>query len=78
MSKESCAIISGAQGWEEMEDFRNDNREWFCSFLALPNGIPSHDTISRLFSVLDNQPFQEACMDWFRRVKELIPETVMP
>ena len=72
-----CAIISGAEGWEEMKDFGNENHEWFCSFLALPNGIPSRDTISRLFSVLDNQSFQAACMDWFRRVKALIPETVI-
>ena len=72
-----CAVICGAEGWEEMEDFGNDNHEWFSNFLALPNGIPSHDTISRLFSVLDNQSFQAACMDWFRRVKALIPETVI-
>ena len=72
-----CAVISGAEGWEEMEDFGNENHEWFSTFLALPNGIPSHDTISRLFSVLDNQSFQASCMDCFRRVKALIPETVI-
>ena len=72
-----CAVISGAEGWEEMEDFGNENQEWFSTFLALPNGIPSHDTISRLFSVLGNQSFQASCMDWFRRVKALIPETVI-
>ena len=69
-----CSIC-GAEGLRRDGGVGNDNHEWFPTFLALPNGIPSHDTISRLFSVLDNQSFQEACLDWFRGVEALIPET---
>lgn len=39
-----CAILCGADEWVAMEEFGNAKREWFDSFLDLPNGIPSHDT----------------------------------
>jgi len=73
-----CGVISGAQNWEEIEDFGNIHKKWFCSFLALPNGIPSHDTISRVFSALDPKVIQECSLDWLKRVKYLLPETVIP
>lgn len=38
-----CAVIAGAEGGEEIEDFGNERAEWLAGFLALPNGIPSHD-----------------------------------
>ena len=36
-----CAVICGAEGWEEIEDFGKARQEWFSNFLELPNGIPS-------------------------------------
>jgi len=72
-----CAVISGAEGWEEMEDFGIDNQEWFSGFLALPNGIPSHDTFARVFSLLDPKALEAASLKWIAQVKELLPETVI-
>lgn len=71
-------VIAGAQDWEEIEDFGNMHREWFSSFLILPNGIPSHDTISRVFAALDPKAMQECSLNWLKRIKGLIPETVIP
>ena len=45
-----CGVLSGAEGWEEIEDFGKEHESWFKKFLLLPHGIPSHDTISRVFS----------------------------
>jgi len=73
-----CGVLSGAESWEEMEDFAKENEEWFSRFLLLPHGIPSHDTISRVFSVLDPQAFQESCLVWLKRIAKLLPETVIP
>lgn len=42
-----CGVISGAETWEEIEDFGKLHEDWLRKFLALPNEIPSHDTISR-------------------------------
>jgi DDE_Tnp_1-associated len=48
-----CATICGAEGWEDFELFGNCKRDWFKSFLELPNGIPSHDTFRRVLARLD-------------------------
>lgn len=72
-----CAVISGAQNWEEIEDFGQSHQAWLSGFLLLPNGIPSHDTIARVFSALDPSNFQAACMDWLQKLKDLKPETVI-
>ena len=39
-----CGVICGAEGWVEIEEFGRSKEAWFRTFLALPNGIPSHDT----------------------------------
>ncbi len=45
-----CAIIAGADNWEDVEEFGKARLEWFQTFLHLPNGIPSHDTFTRVFA----------------------------
>ncbi len=42
-----CATIAGADGPFDIEDFGVQQEEWLRKHLALPNGIPSHDTIGR-------------------------------
>ena len=41
------AVLSGAQGWEAIEDFGHAKLEWLKRFIKLPNGIPRHDAIVR-------------------------------
>lgn len=59
-----CAVIAGADGWEDIEDFGKDKIDWLKTFLRLPNGIPSHDTISRLFRRIKPEAFQECFHKW--------------
>ena len=59
-----CAITAGAQAWTEVERFGQAKRAWFEGFLALPGGIPSHDTFGRLFAALDPEAFREAFRKW--------------
>jgi predicted transposase YbfD/YdcC len=59
-----CAVICGADDWVEMEQFGNDKREFFDKFLALPNGIPSHDTFGRVFARIDPEQFQLSFLEW--------------
>ena len=42
------AVISGADGWTAIEIYGKAKEQWLRTFLELPNGIPSHDTISRV------------------------------
>ena len=65
-----CAVISGADGWVDIETFGNAKLEWFETFLELPNGIPSHDTFGRVFSIIDAQVFQDAFTEWTKMVWE--------
>lgn len=61
-----CATLAGAEGWVEIARFAKLKEAWFRKFLALPNGVPSHDTIGRVFSVLDPEEFQINFMIWIR------------
>lgn len=59
-----CAIICGADSWEDIAAFGTIRLEWFKTFLDLPHGIPSHDTFSRVFSLLDPKKFGECFIGW--------------
>jgi predicted transposase YbfD/YdcC len=54
-----CGSICGAEGWDELVDFCEARRKWFETFLEMPSGIPSADTIRRVFERLDPKAFQE-------------------
>jgi len=64
------AVLCGADGWTEIEEFGESNEAWFRKFLDLPNGIPSHDTFGRVFSLLSPAAFQERFSAWIASVRE--------
>lgn len=72
-----CGMISGADNWVAMEQYGNAKQEWLKQFLELPNGIPSHDTIARLFARLDPKEFEQCFRDWVKTISELIPGEVI-
>ncbi len=49
-----CTVICAADGWVEIEEFGRAKQVWFASFLALPGGVPSHDTVGLVFAALDS------------------------
>ena len=63
-----CAVICGATSWESIEDYGEKQKVWLKTFLSLPNGTPSHDTIARVFSLLDAKHFSLCFMGWMKEV----------
>lgn len=66
------SIICGAESWYEMENFGHLKEKWFRKFLKLPNGIPSHDTFSRLFGLIDPKQFELCFMNWVNESRSKI------
>jgi predicted transposase YbfD/YdcC len=59
-----CAVISGAEGWEQIAEYGRSKEDFFKRFLELPGGIPSHDTFYRVFARLDPAAFAERVGRW--------------
>ena len=66
-----AAVLSGANGWNEIEDYAQSKGEWFKSFLRLPGGIPSHDTLNRVFSALDPEELEKGFVAWVWSIAKL-------
>lgn len=63
-----CAVIGGADDWVGVVEFGKSKREWFSSFLKLPNGIASHDTFGRVFQILDSKVLEQVCIEWLQSI----------
>ena len=59
-----CAVIAGAESWEDIELYGKEKAEWLSTFLELQNGIPSHDTFRRLFMILKPDAVEHCFFEW--------------
>jgi predicted transposase YbfD/YdcC len=66
-----CAVICGADDWATVEEFGNSNEKWFAEQLDLKYGIPSHDTFSRVYSLIDTQQFSRCFSRWVSDIAQL-------
>ena len=66
-----CAVVAGAEGWDDIELFARYKVHWFSRFLELPNGIPCSDTFARVFARIDPDRFRGCFMEWVSGVHRL-------
>ena len=66
-----CGAICGADSWVGIAEFGRAKEGWLKTFLSLANGIPSHDTFGRVFSLISPVYFQECFKEWIQDVTDL-------
>src|SRR5713101_6526017 len=59
-----CAVMSGAEGWEDIEEYGKANAEWLGDLLDLPYGIPGHDTFRRVLARLAPEELIQCFLAW--------------
>jgi len=63
-----CAVLGEAETFEDIALYGRCKRAWLEGFLALPNGIPSHDTFRRVLMLVDPDAFERSFLGWVRAV----------
>ncbi|WP_256091468.1 ISAs1 family transposase [Candidatus Thiosymbion oneisti] len=65
-----CAVVSGADGWEAIEEFGKAKLQWRRQFVPFRNGVPSHDCIASVISWLSVKGFQACSASWTEALTE--------
>ncbi len=65
-----CAVVAGADTYEQIENFGKKRKRWLLRFLELPYGIPSHDTFGRIFERMNPNEFQNCFKLWIESVTD--------
>jgi predicted transposase YbfD/YdcC len=63
-----CAVLGEAESFEDIALYGRCKEAWLRGFLALPNGIPSHDTFRRVLMLVDPDAFERCFLGWVRAV----------
>ncbi|MGL6269992.1 MAG: ISAs1 family transposase [Chitinophagaceae bacterium] len=66
-----AAVICGAEDWNDIEFYGHEKEEWLRTILALPSGIPSHDTFNRVFSLIDPVELQNCFISWVQSIAQI-------
>jgi len=71
-----CTVLCGGQSAAAMERFAEAKEGFLRGFLKLENGLPSHDTFSRLFRLLDPIQFGDAFQRFMARFADTVEGVV--
>jgi predicted transposase YbfD/YdcC len=71
------ACIAGCESYDDIEYFGTTKEEWLRSYLELPNGIPSHDTIERVYEALNPAEFQACFSSWVKETFSISDEVFL-
>ena len=72
-----CATLAGANTWTEIETFGKSKIAWLREFMPLKHGIPSHDTLGRIFAMIDAEEFQRGFIRWVEGLFSVIAGEVL-
>jgi len=69
-----CAVLSGAEDFEEIAEYGVQKLPFLRAFLELPNGTASHDTFNRVFKHLDQASFRNCLYKWSKELLGFLAE----
>jgi predicted transposase YbfD/YdcC len=72
-----CATLSDVDNFEDMAFWASQKEGWLKRFLTLKNGIPSHDTLNRVFRLLDPKTFEEAFRRWVAGIVPVVGDNTL-
>ncbi|MFN6185413.1 MAG: ISAs1 family transposase, partial [Microcystis sp.] len=72
------AVIAGAEGWEDMENYGLSKQSWLSEFLELPNGIPSDDTFRRVFERINPEVLAKVLSQWLPHLIGSLSGEIVP
>lgn len=70
-----CASLCGCDTWEDIYDFGEVREEWLKRYIKLEHGIPSPDTIARVFSLINPDEFETAFRNWVSSLYEVTEDS---
>lgn len=68
------AVLAKCNEWTEIESFAKKKEKWLKQYLELPGGIPSHDTIQRVISIINPETLYNDCIKYLIEKMDLITE----
>lgn len=69
-----CGVLCGIDDFVGIEAWADERIDWLRGFLKLENGVPSHDTLSRIFGLLDRQAVEKSFRRWVGGVLPALAE----
>jgi hypothetical protein len=72
-----AAVICGADGWVAVAASGRAKERWLRRFLDLPHGIPSHDTLGRVFYLLDPKVLEACFRDGVASIRHVLPDEIV-
>lgn len=72
------AIIAGAKGWEDIENYGQAKQQWLSEFLELPHGIPSDDTFRRVFERIEPLALCDCLTQWMQQLIPSLEQKIVP
>lgn len=71
-----CAQVCDAKSWEDIQDFGEAKIDFLKKYLPYENGIPSHDTFARVFSLIDPKQFKSCFTNWVKTLQLHVSEII--
>jgi predicted transposase YbfD/YdcC len=65
-----CAVLCGAEGWDDIAEFSEAKRDWLEERLTLEHGLPCADTYRRVFARLQPDAFAAGFLRWVQALQE--------